>query len=773
MSRLDQSWIGHLFGLDRKAEAQAKIADMQGQLAAINKAQAVIEFSLDGKILTANDNFLNALGYRLDEIQGRYHSLFVEPGYRGSNEYRVFWERLGRGEYDAGQYKHIDKDGRDVWFQASYNPIVDSTGKPFKVVEYATDITKDKGVAHGHARAKHALDSASTNVMIADNHFNIVYMNGAVITMLKEAEADIRKDLPNFSAANLLGSPIDCFHKNPAHQRSMLEALNTTLRTHIVVGGRTFGLVASPVSNDTGEHLGFVVEWSDITEQLAAREKEVALGNENTRIKIALDNVATNVMIADNNRKVIYMNKAVMSMLANAESDIRKELPHFNVAGLIGASIDNFHKNPAHQENLLATFTREFRTQIVLGGRTFSLTANPVINDKNERLGSVVEWADRTVEIAAEKEVTCIVQNAVMGDFTRRMDVDSKTGFIRQLSESINALMQTTEVGLGDVVRVLSALAAGDLSQRVHKDYAGAFGRLKDDSNAACEKLASIIEDVRTAADALTSASEQVSSTAQSLSQSASEQASGVERTTASVGQMSASVAQNTENAKVTDAMASRSAGEAVQGGDAVARTVAAMKQIAGKIGIIDDIAYQTNLLALNAAIEAARAGEHGKGFAVVATEVRKLAERSQIAAKEIGELACDSVTISEQAGKLLTEMIPSIRKTSDLVQEISAASEEQATGLSQISTAMSQLNQVTQQNASASEELAATAEEMSGQAEQLQGLMEFFTLPYSTGKNYQRDDKHCHRATDLLPGKRSEHHSQGLLIDESLFKKF
>ena len=193
--------------------------------------------------------------------------------------------------------------------------------------------------------------------------------------------------------------------------------------------------------------------------------------------------------------------------------------------------------------------------------------------------------------------------------------------------------------------------------------------------------------------------------------------------------QMTASIAQNTENAKVTDGMASKAAREAAEGGEAVSRTVEDMKSIAGKIGIIDDIAYQTNLLALNAAIEAARAGDHGKGFAVVAAEVRKLAERSQVAAQEIGGLADSSVQQAERAGSLLTEIVPSIRKTSDLVQEIALASSEQSSGVAQINGAMGQLNQATQQNASASEELAATAEELGAQAEQLQQTMTFFRL--------------------------------------------
>ena len=273
------------------------------------------------------------------------------------------------------------------------------------------------------------------------------------------------------------------------------------------------------------------------------------------------------------------------------------------------------------------------------------------------------------------------------------------------------------------------ALADGDLTVDVVVTSKDEVGVLMGATHRLIEKLAGIIGEVKGAADALANAAGQVSATAQSLSQSSSEQAASVEETTASIEQMTASITQNTENAKVTDNMATKSSVEATQGGTAVKETVEAMKSIAGKIGIIDDIAYQTNLLALNAAIEAARAGEHGKGFAVVAAEVRKLAERSQVAAQEIGQLAGSSVKMAEEAGKLLDEMVPSIKKTSDLVQEIAAASQEQSAGVGQINGAMGQLNKATQQNASASEELAATSEEMGGQAAQLQELMEFFKI--------------------------------------------
>jgi methyl-accepting chemotaxis protein len=423
-----------------------------------------------------------------------------------------------------------------------------------------------------------------------------------------------------------------------------------------------------------------------------------------------------------------------------------------------------------------------FKRVTKAGGEVWIQAVYAPVSDEMGRVVKVVKIAtDVTATVLANNMLREAVEQAQKvtaaardGDLAQRIPLEGKSGPIEALCIGVNSLMETTAVIFDDVGRVFGALAVGDLTQRVTRDYAGTFNQVKNDANATSEKLAAIIEDVgrmfsalaegdltqritreaegvfdqvkqdanagseklvsiidevRAAADALTGAAGQVSATAQSLSQSASEQASSVEETTASIDLMSASITQNSDNARVTDGMATKASKEAGDGGQAVTQTVTAMKQIAQKISIVDDIAYQTNLLALNAAIEAARAGEHGKGFAVVAAEVRKLAERSQEAAKEIGDLATSSVSTAERAGKLLDEIVPSIQKTSELVQEIAAASQEQSQSVTQIGGAMGQLSKATQQNASASEELAATSEELSGQAEQLQQSVAFFNL--------------------------------------------
>jgi len=312
---------------------------------------------------------------------------------------------------------------------------------------------------------------------------------------------------------------------------------------------------------------------------------------------------------------------------------------------------------------------------------------------------------------------------AARGDLSDVLEFDDRTDELGDLSRSINGTYRY----LQEMSSVATSLAAGDLRVRVTPRSDGdGFGQAFVSMLA---RLAQVIGEVRAGANALSGASNQVSASSQTLSQGTSEQAASVQETTASLEQMSASITQSAASSKQTEQMAVQGARDAAEGGQAVAETIDAMRAIAEKISIIEEIAYQTNLLALNAAIEAARAGEHGRGFAVVATEVRKLAEKSQAAAKDIGSLASSSMSLGERSGQLLGALVPSIRKTADLVQEVAAASAEQSSGVSQVNKAMAKVDEVTQRNASAAEELASTAEEMAAQAQALDHLVAFFQV--------------------------------------------
>jgi methyl-accepting chemotaxis protein len=453
--------------------------------------------------------------------------------------------------------------------------------------------------------------------------------------------------------------------------------------------GKYDNVIESAGSDEAGQVLKAL---DDMQTKLRTQiETERSFAAENSRIRQALDKVSTSVVLADANYQIIYVNETAQAMFARNQHEIRKTLPNFDVTRLRGSTLDAMSVEPANMRRVLDTLTTSDTHERVLGNCTFRTVANPVRNDRGERIGTVVEWTDRTQEVGVEKEMQNMLSAVVGGDLSRRIELSGKTGFFEAMSRGVNQLADN----MAEVVTKVKVVAA-----EVHRG------------------------------------ADEISSGNANLSQRTEEQSSSLEETASSMEEMTTTVKQNADNAGQANQLAIAARDQAEKGGTVVSQAVKAMadindasKKIADIIGVIDDIAFQTNLLALNAAVEAARAGEQGRGFAVVASEVRSLAGRSATAAKEIKELIQDSVRKVEdgsvlvtQSGQTLEKIVASVKKVSDIVAEIAAASREQSSGIEQVNRAVMQMDELTQQNAALVEEATAASQAM---AEQVRGLNE------------------------------------------------
>jgi methyl-accepting chemotaxis protein len=498
-----------------------------------------------------------------------------------------------------------------------------------------------------------------------------------------------------------------------------------------------------------GDSTSLVAAMKSMQETLIYMVREAhRVSDEALRVRSALDDATANVTIADTTGKIVYINRTAERMFKENEKAIREVMPHFAADKVLGSNFDSYHKNPAHQQALIKQLAGLHKSTIRIASRTFKLTAMPVNNEKGLRIGTAVEWQDATLELKVEAEVRSIVEAAKNGDFKQRIDLSDKEGFMRELSHNVNGLVETSDRGLQEVVRMLAALSRGDLTDRITNDYSGTFGQLKDDANATAENLSQIISEIKNAADTINTAAREIAAGNNDLSQRTEEQASSLEQTASSMEELTSTVRQNAENAKQANQLAIGASDIASKGGAVVSQVVSTMDSINASshkivdiISVIDGIAFQTNILALNAAVEAARAGEQGRGFAVVAGEVRNLAQRSAAAAKEIKTLIGDSVEKVEggsklvaKAGQTMDEIVTSIRRVTDIMSEITSASAEQSQGIEQVNTAITQMDEVTQQNAALVEEAAAAAESLEEQAQNLSASVETFKVNDANG---------------------------------------
>jgi methyl-accepting chemotaxis protein len=670
------------------------LQDMKGQLAAIRKAQAVIEFTLDGKVLDANENFLKVLGYSLDEIRGQHHSMFVDPTFRQSVDYRLFWEKLGRGEYEAGQYKRIGKGGKEVWIQASYNPIMDANGRPFKVVKYATDVTEQK-LRNADFEGQLAAIGKAQAVIEFSLDGKVLTANENFLKVLGYALDEIR--------GQHHGLFVDPAFRQSAEYRLFWEKLgrgeyDAGQYKRIGKGGKEVWIQASynPIMDMSGRPFKVVKYATDVTAQkLRNADFEgqlAAIGKAQAVIEFSLDG------------KVLNANENFLKVLGYSLDEIRGQHHSLFVEPAFRQSAEYrlFWEKLGRGEYDAGQYKR-----IGKGGKEVWIQAsyNPIM-DANDKPFKVVKYAtDVTEQVRAAgmlqqavQQTQEVVTSAKNNDLSRRVPLEGKTGEIEALCGGVNGLL---------------------------------------------DSMTSIVTSIIDSSGTIATAAREIAMGNTDLSQRTEEQASSLEETAASLEELTTTVKQNADNAQQANKLASSASDVAVKGGKVVNEVVQTMdgitqasRKINEIIGVIDEIAFQTNILALNAAVEAARAGEQGRGFAVVAAEVRNLAQRSANAAKEIKALISDSVSkvdagskLVDSAGKTMEEIVSSVKRVTDIMAEISAASQEQSAGIEQVNTAVTQMDKITQQNAALVEEAAASAKSMEEQTSALSDMVAVFTL--------------------------------------------
>lgn len=504
------------------------------------------------------------------------------------------------------------------------------------------------------------------------------------------------------------------------------------------------GDLSTPIHSDAGDSTSLIavlqVMQQKLRDMLAqeAREKVSAL-----RVKLALDKASANVMMADAQHNIIYVNDSLKQMFLHAQEDLRTVMPDFDVHKLLGANIDIFHKNPAYQRAILDNMQTTINASFEVGGRYMDFVANPVRNPEGERLGTVVEWQDRTSEIKIENEIKQIVDAVKAGELDSRLNTQDKTGFLQTLSISINELTAVIEQVINDVAGVMQSMSSGDLTHSITSDYEGIYGSCKNDINATIDKLREVFTEIKNSSVLIRHSAQEIASGNNNLSQRAEQQASNLQQTAASMEELTSTVKNNANNAQLANQLSADARVSAQKGGQVVDSAIRAMQdinessnKIAAIIGVIDEIAFQTNLLALNASVEAARAGEHGRGFSVVATEVRNLAQRSANAARESKSLIQNSIQkvrvgseFVNETGEALNEIVGGVKQVSEIIAQIAAASDQQSSGIAQVNQAVAQLDEITQQNAALAEEAAASSLSMDEQTSHMSQLLAFFHI--------------------------------------------
>jgi len=709
----------------------------------------VTRTNLKGIITYANDAFIEISGFSREELIGKNHNMVRHPD-MPTVAFDDLWISCKAGEPWTNPVKNRTKNGDYYWVEANVCPVYkNGVVQELLSVRYApsrqqinaaeqlyqelnrnkaTSIRPQgfallvKNIKEMNLGLKNALSILGFIVPIAYLMF-LLFQSGNIPALVGVALLTIISTLVNMGM-------VSTFNK----------AIEKVIGISYCLADGQYRNELDLFRNDKVGDLYKAVYGMQVKLNAdLAHTKQVSA--EAKRIKQALDNVSSGVMVADNNLNIIYMNDKVLETFKNAESDIQKDLPNFKADELLGANIDDFHKNPEYQRGIIAGLTGTVNSSLEIGGRFMDFVANPVANADGDRIGTVVEWLDRTHEVKIEREIEAIVEGVKAGQLGSRIEMSDKEGFFEKLSGGINELTDVIDQVFSDVSGTMQSMATGDLTNRIDREYEGVYLECKDSINASIDKIGEIVGQINESAEFINNSSQEIASGNNNLSQRAEQQAANLEETASSMEELTSTVKNNADNAQQANQVATSARQLAEKGGDVVSSAVSAMQEInqssnkiAEIIGVIDEIAFQTNLLALNASVEAARAGEQGRGFSVVATEVRNLAQRSATAAKESKELIQTSVQkvrsgteFVNETGKSLTEIVTGVKKVGDIVAEIAAASVEQSQGIEQVNQAVSQMDEITQQNAALAEQASAASVSMSDQSNNMTQLLGFF----------------------------------------------
>ncbi len=707
--------------------------ELKGQQKLLDESQATIEFKMDGTIVTANENFLRALGYKLDEIVGKHHSMFVEPKFASSPEYRQFWNDLAAGKRQEAEFKRFSKNGDEVWIQASYNPMLDQQGRAVKVIKCATDITAMK-LRNADYQGQLQAISKTQAVIEFDLQGNVQTANENFLNTLGYALDEIKGKHHSMF--------VDSAYGNSAEYRRFWDDLRT---------GR-FQTAEYKRLGKGGKEVWIQASYNPIFDQNGRVFKVV---------KFATDVTESKLQNADYQGQLAAIDKAQATIEFNMDGTIRAA--NSNFLATVGYSLDEV-KGKHHSMLVEPSFAagHEYRLfwddlrvgkfqaaqykRLGKGGREVWIQAsyNPIF-DLNGRPFKVVKYA---TDITASKQMELEIAESSKRD-AKRSQLER---------EQADDLQRKVAI----VLETVNAVADGKFDITIPNLGDDSIGQVAAALQQAVHAMKSALGEVRDVSGTVSSAAEQLTAVSREITNGAQTQASSLEETASSLEEITSTVKQNSDNAQQARQLANGSRDIAEKGGSVVSEAVQAMgeinqssKKIADIITTIDEIAFQTNLLALNAAVEAARAGEQGRGFAVVAAEVRNLAQRSASAAKEIKTLIQDSVRKVEngtdlvnKSGQTLSEIVNSVKRVTDIVSEIAAASKEQLTGIEQVNKAVSQMDRVTQANASQTEEMSGTATALLSHAVQLKDLVGRFQLDAGNGQSSRvtRESSHAKR---------------------------